>query len=135
MIKSRCFLTLSEVSGSRENETGSAAAERKRERRRERQKGEERATGGRRSNPRQTERKRDRREAERGRRERERITRGREKESAVGSRESAAALSVMNPKGRCETTRTVRIFSSPMPGRCMQKWLKAEEREVEWSRQ
>lgn len=35
--------------------------------------------------------------------------------SAVGSREFAAALSVMNPRGRCETTRTVRILSSPVP--------------------
>jgi len=59
----------------------------------------------------------------------------REKESAVGSRESAAALSVMNPRGRCETTRTVRILSSSVPGQCMQKWLKAEEREVKRSRQ
>jgi len=39
MIKSRCFLTLSEVSGSRENEIESAAAERKREEERGKMKG------------------------------------------------------------------------------------------------
>lgn len=60
MIKSRCFLTLSEVSGSRENETESAAAERKREkggggRDRERELRE----GGGLPNLRQTERKRE----------------------------------------------------------------------------
>lgn len=59
MIKSRCFLTLSEVSGSRENETGSAAVERKREKKRETKGRGERAAGGRRPNLRQTERKRE----------------------------------------------------------------------------
>lgn len=105
---------------------------RERERRERERKGREETTAGG-SNLRQTER---RKEIEERRREREnRMHARREKESAVGSRESAAALSVMNPRDRCETTRTVRILSSPVPGRCMQKWLKAEEREVERSRQ
>lgn len=115
---------------------------REKERKTETKEREKRAAGGRRPNLRQTERKRaigERRREERESARENRMHAEREseraKESAVGSRESAAALSVMNPRGRCETTRTVRILSSPVPARCMQKWLKAVEREVERSRQ